>query len=440
MSGNHINAPRTTGPRDGAEFARFELRLRHFRSQLLTRYAAAMVAECALFAPALLPAVCSGRCRVPVICLVGFAAAAFLISRLCEMPWELSRCAAIADLDNGGRSPVVNAWEAKRSGAFFVNYIAALGLRAIPDAPRRRPAARLPWKSAGVLLLASLVCWGVTAVPAGAGEAKRSSQPVTAAELRASEPGAPGMEDRRDLRDARAAGRSGRAADEVPRTKPAASIRAAVPGGVTDTRSPAGDAAADAGPGGDVDRDGENKSEATDPGLAASGGGEADPGEATEENPGASAPAGTTRTANKRRSAPRRNARRKAETPPVGYAMTAFDSHPPAGREAANKDEHGDRPGDGRGGETGAKKARGVGTTLPVIPLPDSVAGRLSPGADATAPHPRHGDAAEGGSAATAKRQYSPNAPEPPLVPPCFTSQVRQRLRTSPYRTVTVPK
>ncbi|MBQ6595951.1 MAG: hypothetical protein IJH79_00215, partial [Lentisphaeria bacterium] len=67
-----------------------------------------------------------------------------------------------------------------------------------------------------------------------------------------------------------------------------------------------------------------------------------------------------------------------------GFQPLLPDRSPQAGRKAAEGDEHGDSPGTGRGGDTGTKKSRGAAASLPVLPRPDTVTGRLGEGEDMT--------------------------------------------------------
>lgn len=67
-----------------------------------------------------------------------------------------------------------------------------------------------------------------------------------------------------------------------------------------------------------------------------------------------------------------------------GFQPLLPDRAPQAGRKAAEGDEHGDSPGTGRGGDTGMKKSRGAAASLPVLPRPDTVTGRLGAGEDIT--------------------------------------------------------
>ena len=80
----------------------------------------------------------------------------------------------------------------------------------------------------------------------------------------------------------------------------------------------------------------------------------------------------------------RREVRRGKELSRGGIQPLLSDGAKPAGRELSEKEGHGDDPGDGRGGDTGAKKSRGTESALPAVPLPDVVSGRLGAGADLT--------------------------------------------------------
>lgn len=80
----------------------------------------------------------------------------------------------------------------------------------------------------------------------------------------------------------------------------------------------------------------------------------------------------------------RREVRRGKEFSRGGVQPLLSDGAKPAGRELSDKEGHGDDPGDGRGGDTGAKKSRGAASALPAVPLPDVVSGRLGAGEDLT--------------------------------------------------------
>lgn len=80
----------------------------------------------------------------------------------------------------------------------------------------------------------------------------------------------------------------------------------------------------------------------------------------------------------------RKEVNRKKTEHRGGFQPLLPDRSPQAGRKAAEGDEHGDSPGTGRGGDTGSKKSRGAAASLPVIPRPDIVTGRLGAGEDIT--------------------------------------------------------
>ena len=104
----------------------------------------------------------------------------------------------------------------------------------------------------------------------------------------------------------------------------------------------------------------------------------------------------------------RREVRRGKELSRGGIQPLLSDGAKPAGRELSEKEGHGDDPGDGRGGDTGAKKSRGAASALPAVPLPDVVSGRLGAGADLTSSVSSSSGAAErrpGSSPAPAVRE-----------------------------------
>ena len=82
-----------------------------------------------------------------------------------------------------------------------------------------------------------------------------------------------------------------------------------------------------------------------------------------------------------RRAGRKRSLRLNPEAAQSGAQPLLADKAPPAGRELGEKEGDGD-PGNGRGGPTGEKKARGTAAMLPVQPQPDTVNGTLSPGAE----------------------------------------------------------
>ena len=92
----------------------------------------------------------------------------------------------------------------------------------------------------------------------------------------------------------------------------------------------------------------------------------------------------TGRRSRNERKRQKKSVRKKIQESRGGVQPLLPDCNPPAGRELSEKEGHGDQPGDGRGGDTGAKKSRGAASALPAVPLPDVVSGRLGAGADLT--------------------------------------------------------
>jgi len=411
----------------------FTARLKKFRIQVLRRHTVSVLLRSLLFLPFLAAAALAAARRgmPPSIVAVTAAFVVFAVLWLRKTPWRLDDCARIADLDHDGRAPVVNALEVCRkdpAGAFG-DYIVSCGRLAVPDVPPRRAFSPLPWKSAAGLFLAALALFltpdGFAAKGTTAGNrpaaAKDGGVTATVPDGRKAE------RPRRDTMKApRAAGKNDRIGANI-----------ATPGGDA-ASSAAGNAFGDAGreqgdpTGSDTSgRNAENEArENSAKGVSASGAGAADPDGEVESDADSAASVGESRLAEDRRSRKRPAAKRRAETPPEGGLLTAFDTQAPAGRDASQKEEHGDKPGDGRGGETGVKKARGTGTTLPVIPLPDSVAGRLGGGSDALAEQ-HFRCFADGVSAAEGCENPGTRATEPAVKHPGFTSQLRRRLRSA---------
>lgn len=122
----------------------------------------------------------------------------------------------------------------------------------------------------------------------------------------------------------------------------------------------------------------------------------------------------------------KKSVRKKMQESRGGVQPLLPDRNPPAGRELSEKEGQGDHPGDGRGGDTGAKKSRGAAAFLPVTPQPDTVAGRLGNGEDLTSAESgrSEGDGQLSGTPADVR-----DAAEPP---PRFTAlpeTVRLKIR-----------
>ena len=411
----------------------FTARLKKFRLQVLRRHTVSVLLRSLLFLPFLTAAaLAAARHGVPPsIVAVTAAFVVFAVLWLRKMPRRLDDCARIADLGHDGRSPVVSAWEVCRQDApgAFGSYIVSCGRLAVPEVPPRRAVSPLPWKSAAGLFMAALALF-LTPDGFAAKGTKAGNRPVAAKDSGVTVAVPDGRKAKRPRRDAmktpHSAGKKNRTW-AIPAT----------PGG--DAASSAagnafGDAAREQGDPTGSDTSGRNAEsetrESSAKGISASGAGAADPDGEVEPDADPAASVGEPRLAEDRRSRRRSAVKRRAETPPEGNLLTAFDTQAPAGRDASQKEEHGDKPGDGRGGETGVKKARGTGTALPVIPLPDSVAGRLGGGSDALAEQ-HFRCSADGGSAAGRGENPGTRAAEPVVKHPGFTSHVRRRLRSA---------
>lgn len=404
--------------------------LRRFRLRTLRRHTASAAVRSMLFLP-FLTAVALGAARrgiSPQIVVIPLAFVVFATLWLLKVPWRLEHCAQLADLGHDGRSPVVSAWELCRSDAAgtFDSYICACGCHAVPDLPPRNAASPLPWKIAGGLFLVALA---FLLIPDGFSGGERGVRNKTADV---------------NMVDASATIPAGREATHLRSAAKNASGSAAKKGkSATHPTARGSDAATTASGDGSADAVAAKTASVGTPWKAECGAvsetqkkaqsgvasdvGVAEPGEDADQDHDAAAPAGESRRAGDRRSRKRADAKRRAEAPQDRYQLTAFDHHPPAGRDASTKEEHGDKPGDGRGGETGAKKARGTGTALPAIPLPDSVAGRLGSGSDAITPGRSRGEADTVPGAMSGKNPGA-RAPEPPIGHPGFTSRLRKTL------------
>jgi len=424
----------------------FLRRLREFRRRELLRCGGAAALRQSLFAPPLaLLAAAAVHFGVP---LPAVAAAVVLLlaavggRRIGGAPWQLAECARRADLHQHGRLSVTNALELCRrdDGDDFDEYTLKLGVRAL-ERNFPRPPLRLPWKSAVTLTIAALALLAFPAVtPAshnggGTDDAEKATPPA-AGTFRPERPATVKKAPPPRSAERSAAGAENTATAGAERTADTGSAPPATAtsrSGATGSGGTPADLHADRPSEGEdaPDREAAPRRPGRPNSRSSSGGGDADDGDDAGDDPGAGA-AGT-RTLKAERSGSRRRPPRRPqpEPRPEGFQLPGFDRNPPAGREAAEHDEHGDHPGEGRGGDTGAKKARGTGTALPVIPLPDTVAGRPGAGNDALTPfRTAAGDSALPEERGIPARPAAPAA-EPPTRHPGFTAKLRRQLRLS---------
>ncbi len=407
----------------------FISRLEKFRLRMLWRHTVSALARSFLFLPFLTAATLAAARRgvPPLFVALPVAVIVFAVLWLLEAPWRLERCAQLADLGHDGKAPVVSALELYRKApeGTFDSYIYARGRLAVPDRRPRNAVSPLPWKSAGGSFLAALVFFllpGGFIAANGATENERSEANMTdasAAIPAEREAASPRSASENAPRTAASNGKS--ATNSAARSDDAAATASGDGSGDQDPAetSPSGI--------GEAEHDAESEARKNMRSAAASGAGAADAGEDADREADDGASVGESHRAEKRSSRKRSAAKRRAETPQDSCRLTAFDTDPPAGRDASTKEEHGDKPGDGRGGETGAKKARGTGTAVPVIPLPDSVAGKLGSGSDAVTPGRSRG-AADAVPGTMSGENPGTRAPEPPVRHPGFTSQLRKTL------------
>lgn len=126
----------------------------------------------------------------------------------------------------------------------------------------------------------------------------------------------------------------------------------------------------------------------------------------------------------------KKSVRKKIQESRGGVQPLLPDCNPPAGRELSEKEGHGDQPGDGRGGDTGAKKSRGAAAFLPVTPQPDTVAGRLGVGEDLTSAESgrSEGDGQLSGTPADVRRAAEP-LPRFTALPETVRRQIRNNMK-----------
>jgi len=433
----------------------FMRRLRSFRRRELLRRGTAALFRTLPFAPAAaLTVMALLRFGVPLpFVTVAVAAAASVLAAiyLRRVPWSFRSCAKIADTDTFGRLSVTNALEVCRSGAegTFADHTVELGACALASAfPVRRRMPLCNFRIALTSMLAALALFAVSgrsahADPAGMDdEASKAAPPDAMRIALRREPDAPANRTTGEQNDAETSrdlvssngdptGQGGGNSGASPMANGASGNGA---GGAENGTSRAEAAGAkQGGPPADAFHPRRLKAE----GGAGGANGEADEGDDTDSlSEPAFSGARALKTAKRgRRSA--KNSRRPPEERQAGFKLPGFDRNPPAGRDAAERDEHGDRPGEGRGGETGAKKARGTGTALPVIPLPDSVSGRPGNGHDALTPfRTSPGNSLDKGAGAADKASICDTVPEPPTFHPGFTALQRRKFMQNHQSTV----
>lgn len=344
---------------------------------------------------------------LPCIFCAGFAVSFFR-----AMP-SWAECAAEADRMTNTQSLAVTALEltVRSAEGEFAAYAVRLGLEQLESPRIRFPFRRLRWKRLFIPLLFSLF---LTSLPYPAEQTsvlqngkRRTAEQQASASAAADakyETGDGGLSGFSSVAVLPGTGipvggegsgnrRTGLAANTAPRPGNASADAAGQSGG----RSEPEDAVAQSLP---EKTSGSSGGESS--GNGGSEGGEG--GENSGMNAGLSS--GDRSRSEQRRK--RREVRRGKELSRGGIQPLLSDGAKPAGRELSEKEGHGDDPGDGRGGDTGAKKSRGAASALPAVPLPDVVSGRLGAGEDLTSAVSSSSGAAErrpGSSPAPAVRE-----------------------------------
>lgn len=433
----------------------FMLRLRSFRRRELLRRGTVALLRTLPFAPAAALTVMAllrfGVSVLIVAAAVAAAAVGFAAAYLRRVPWSFRSCAKIADAGTFGRLSVTNALEVCRNGAAggFADHTVELGACALASAfPVRR---RMPLRNFRIALTAMLAALALFAVSGRSAHTDHAGMGDEA--LKAAPPDAMRIALRRELDASTTSDHGERHDAETSRNLVPSSGDPTGQGGGNDGVSPlANGAPGNVACGADSGTSRAEAAGAKQAGapaeefhprrLRAEGGkgganGDADESDDTDGiNESAAFGARALKTSKRgRRSA--KNSRRDAEERQTGFKLPGFDRNPPAGRDAAERDEHGDRPGEGRGGETGTKKARGTGTALPVIPLPDSVSGRPGNGHDALTPfRTAAGNSRDKGAGAADKASICDTVPEPPTFHPGFTALQRRKFMQNHQSTV----
>ena len=329
-------------------------------------------------------------------------AAVFLVLLWKNRP-ALEECARQFDGPGKGKDFVLNAFELISRNAPdspFAEYAVVRGIEALVASDRHPSHIAVPWRKA---LFPFMLFLGLLLLPpakfSSGSEAKKTGKRKNAVEniapplLSGMSPSLPEVRIR-PSESGKAGGRSGFFSkngftnDPGPRG-------GEVSGGNLRSSASGGTGSGESGPGSKKGQEEEKSDPETDgaPGKNTNGKsfgrGTSGSGEVSEEDENAlksTLGAGASGAARGRNARERRkkSVNRRKEPSRGGFQMLPADKAPPASRKLADKEEHGDEPGTGRGGETGAKKSRGAAAALPVIPQPDSVAGRIGSGEDVT--------------------------------------------------------
>lgn len=418
---------------------KFQRELKRFRLKALVRHTGERIADGAVFLPAALLLLVALHPLVPTAAIIGVSclmAAIWLTAWGVDAPLRLDVCARIADRSNAGRSTVVNALELTRRGANtpFACHAIRLGTDEMPRSAVRISHKPMRWKLGMLLILPVLPLFLHNRtfhppVEERSGSRAAASSPSFMDKADAPRPrhdtAAMKSSDRRSGNPAAdmGHGKSGYGRNHDGTTSAAV---AGAGGGTPAVGS--GDSATSRNSSGEYAA-GERKLRTENPagvsGGDVSGGGEAESGDDSDRNPGGNAASTASAAASGRREHRRKKTKRPRETHGDASRVIFADNTPPAGRKQSEKEEHGDRPGEGRGGETGAKKARGAASALPVVPLPDSVAGRLGDGTDSRAE--RRAAAGDGG-AAECGNGVAGASPEPSVRRGGLTAALRRQF------------
>ena len=400
-----------------------------------------MIAAAAL----LVVAVRCGWCERNVYWCLPLVLAAAEVFFFCRSRLSSVQSARLADRLSNADCRAENAWELLKRNAEgeFAEYAVQCGVESLELAVTRLTGEKIRWRNLVIPVLILLLVQlpvpsflhtrenisGTGAVPSDSRADSRKDSELNSQEKQNPAAKFAGSENNSGRDAAELAGCSGKSGTDGDLQNVRSGSRSAVQRGRGGSGIPA-NPESESSP----DEDTDSRQSAESSGRNTAGGAAGNGGLSGEENgtnlmnvAAGSSGAGRSRNERKRQE---KSVRKKIQESRGGVQPLLPDRNPPAGRELSEKEGHGDQPGDGRGGDTGAKKSRGAAAFLPVTPQPDTVAGRLGVGEDLTSAESgrSEGDGQFSGTPADARRAAEP-LPRFTALPETVRRQIRSNMK-----------
>ena len=343
----------------------------------------------------------------------------------CRSRLSSVQSARLADRLSNADRRAENAWELLKRNAEgeFAEYAIQCGVESLDLATTRLTGEKIRWRNLVIPVLILLLVQlpvpsflhtretisGTGAVPSDSRADSRKDSELNSPEKQNPTAKSAGSENNSGRGSAELAGRTGKSGTDGDLQNVRSGSRSAIQRGRGGSGVPANPESESV-----PDEDTDSRQSAESSGRNTAGGAAGNGGLSGEENGTnlmnvAAGSTGDGRSRNERKRQ-KKSVRKKIQESRGGVQPLLPDCNPPAGRELSEKEGHGDQPGDGRGGDTGAKKSRGAAAFLPVTPQPDTVAGRLGVGEDLTSAESgrSEGDGQLSGTPADVRRAAEP--------------------------------